>query len=311
MLFDLKYYLFVVFLVLYIRIGPKLNYLIKKNNRMKKHVIYLIIFTTTLWYGCKKEELIKSSQIPNNNSTERFIEEVFTESRTPANAILAIEYELNMVDADTNMLKGATKYGETYLDSLSFDDLGIVNGQISAANQEALYDIIAAEVSDIKTTRFDNSSEGDVVLIDLIYDDQEAITVVVLSAAKVTDYCGCSFNTSLTFIATNPPEFDCDDFSDKLDQYYQICNVRENISNYYDFTYVPFPSIYTSGLGSTISTSQQANAISDLNSQISSYISGFNNEYVINRNHFNTVGFSNTVGVELIRAKMYTGSNPF
>lgn len=55
--------------------------------------------------------------------------------------------------ADTNMLKGATIYGETYLDSVSFEELGIENGEISGNNQESLYDLIANAVSEIKSSQ--------------------------------------------------------------------------------------------------------------------------------------------------------------
>lgn len=214
--------------------------------------------------------------------------------------------------ADTNMLKGATQYGETFLDSISFDDLGIVNGEISGNNQGALYDLIANAVSEIKLNHFDNSSQGDVVLIDLRYNDQEeSIFAYVVSAAKVEDYCGCSFNTTINLDPTDPAEFDCNDFPDKLDQYYQICNVTENIGYYFDFVYDPTPSIYTAGLGQTNTTSQQSYAINDLNTQISSYISGYSNQYIIKRDHFGTVGGSYAVGVRLTRAKLYNGNVPF
>lgn len=256
-----------------------------------------------------------SSQAPNTTSTtERFIENIFTESRTPKNAILAIEYELNMEVADTNMLKGATVSGETFLDSISFDDLGVENGEISANNQGALYDLIANAVSEIKLSHFNNSSEGDVVLIDLRFNEEaESMFAYVVSAAKVEDYCGCSFNTDIGVDPTNPGEFDCNDFADKLDQYYQICNVTENIGYYYDFEYVtyPFTGIMFSGLGYTSTPSQQANAISSLNSQLTSYMSSYPNEYVLRRKHTTDLGFSLTMRLGVTRAKMYNGSVPF
>lgn len=282
---------------------------------MKKHVIYLIISTTTLWYGCKKEELIKSSQIPNNNSTERFIEEVFTESRTPANAILAIEYELNMVDADTNMLKGATKYGETYLDSLVIDDLGIENGEISATNQSDLYDNISNAVNEIKLNHFNNSSEGDVVLVDLNYDESSGeVFIYVVSGIKIEDNCACSFTTTATIDLSNPSSFNCNDFSDKLDQFYQVCNVTENIGYYYDFKYYPYYNNYINAgsLSYSLTPSQQSTAISYLNSQLYSFINYEHpNEFVLNRDHISDYIFSPTLRLSFSVAKKYNGIVPF
>lgn len=131
---------------------------------------------------------------------------------------------------------------------------------------------------------------------------------------KIDDNCACSFNTTVSIDLSNPSSFNCNDFADKLDQYYQTCNVTENISNYYDFKYYPYYNNYINAgsLSYSVSPTQQSNAIAYLNNELYSFINYYHyGEYILNRDHLSDYIFAPTIRLSYSVAKQYNGSIPF
>lgn len=289
----------------------------------------MMIISTSAFWGCKKEiiESAKSTPIKYQN---RYQAEIFSDTRTYENAILAIEYELNMEVADTNMLSGATEYGEVYLDSFSYDAYTFTGDEVTGNDQESIYNDIRDIILDSLNNYYDIPAAGNAIVIDLSVNEfSENIIKVKYTRSAIMTGCGCTFTTNLPWSHLSGTTLDCNYFDDKACHYYANCMaVKDNIGQYYDFILETSPN---SGLvyftGGAISSATQTTVYLDESmtpaEQIATrdYLYDFWEDYTINhtdgRNEMlkiyidGTVGFSNTLFLHHIVRSKYSVGLPF
>ena len=205
-------------------------------------ILTMIFLSTTIW-GCKKEIIESSGHAPIKYQN-RYQGEIFSDTRSYENAILAVEYELNMEVSDTNMLSGATEYGNVSIDSFVYDTYTFTGDEVSGSDQNDIYDDIREIILDSLNNNYENSSLGNAFTIDLNVDDfNENIITVKYAHAFIMTGCGCSFTTNLPWSDLDISEIDCDYFDDKSNSYYANCmEVRSNIGQYYDFKIEQYPN---------------------------------------------------------------------
>jgi hypothetical protein len=200
------------------------------------------MLSTTFW-GCKKEIIESSGNAPIKYQN-RYQGEMFSDTRSYENAILAVEYELNMEVADTNMLSGATEYGNVSIDSFIYDSYSFTGNEVTGADQSDIYDDIRGVISDSLNNYYENSAAGNAIIVDLNVDDFNENKIIVKYAhATIMTGCGCSFTTNLPWSDLDINVKNCGYFDDKANNYYASCmEVRSNIGQYYDFKIEQHPN---------------------------------------------------------------------
>lgn len=296
----------------------------KKSNKLL--IVFMMIFSTASYVGCKKEILEGGSTTPIKYSN-RYQGEIFSDTRTYENAILAIEYELNMEVADTNMLSGATGYGIVFIDSFYYNSYTFTGDEVIGADQESIYEDIREIILDSLNNYYDNSSSGNAILIDLRVDDFNENTILVKYArSEIITGCGCSFTTNLPWSDLNIDVKNCSYFDDKANNYYANCKpVIDNIGQYYDFYLDEEPNgglIYFTGgdISAATGTTVYLDASMTPPEQIVTldYLYDFSDDITTSdpdgRNELlkvyigGTVGFQNVLYIDhLIRAKFSVG----
>ncbi len=235
----------------------------RKTNKLIIIMTVIISFTTLL--GCKKE-LIESTKSTPIKLLNRYDGEIFSNTRTYENAILAVEYELNMEIADTNMLSGATEYGNVSIDSFIYDSYTFTGDEVTGADQSDIYDDIREIILDSLNNYYDNNDAGNAFIVDLSVDDfNENIILVKYGHAAIMAGCGCSFTTNLPWSDLNTSVKNCSYFDDKANSYYAGCMaVRSNTGQCYDYKIETRPNnglIYFTG--GAISTATQTTVYLD------------------------------------------------
>ncbi len=308
-----------------------INNLNKKFMKKTQKLITIIIvmFSITTYIGCKKEILDVKGSTPTNNSN-RYSEDIFSEPRSYENAILAIEYELNMEVADTNMLSGATEYGNVSIDSFYFDSYTFTANEVSTNDQSEIYSSIRDIILDSLIKYYDTNQDGNSFIIDLSVDDfNENIILVKFAHAAIINGCDCSFTTNLEWSDLNINNKDCNYLDDKINNYYANCiEVRPSIGRYYDFILETLPNngfVYFTGSDITNATQTLVNLDQSMtpNEQIVTrdYLYNFWFDYADNqtdgRNELlkvyigGTIGSSYTLYLDhLVRSK-YSSNLPF
>lgn len=290
----------------------------RKSNKLII-ILSMIISTTTFW-GCKKE-IIESTNSAPIKYQNRYQGEIFSDTRTYENAILAIEYELNMEVADTNMMSGATEYENMFIDSFYYDNYTFENNEVTGTDQELIYEAIREIVLDSLNNYYDNTDAGNAIAIDLRVDDfNENRIIVKYARSSLTIGCGCSFSTNL-------PWFDgdwdkqyrnCNSLDDKLDSYYAFCmGVKDNVGYYYDIVIDEFPEIYfNSGhlgisLDASVTPTEQVTIKNELLDMTNDYLSNLNSNQLMKLIIMPNLGGSYAYAPRIIRAKYQAGSMPF
>lgn len=291
-------------------------------------ILSMIISTTTIW-GCNKE-IIENTNNASIKYQNRYLGEIFSDTRSYENAILAIEYELNMEVADTNMLSGTTEYGNVSIDSFVYDSYTFTGNEVTGTDQSDIYDSIREIILDSLNNYYDTNESGNAYVIDLSVDDfNENIILVKYAHAAIMTGCGCSFTSNLPWSDLNIDIKNCGYFDDKANSYYANCMaVRTNTGQCYDFKIETQPNngmVYFTG--SAISTATQSTVYLDASMTPSEqivtrdYLYDYWEDYTRNhpdeRNELikvyigGTVGFSNALFLHHIIRSKYSVGLPF
>lgn len=296
----------------------------RKTNKLI--IVMLMMISISTYYGCKKE-ILEQNESKIVNSSNRYQGEIFSDTRSYENAILAVEYELNMEVADTNMLSGATDYDNVFVDSFYYDAYTFTGDEVTGTDQESIYEDIRDIILDSLNNYYDNTSIGNVIVIDLSVEDfNENIILVKYARSAILTGCSCSFTTNLPWSDLDISVKNCSYFDDKANNYYAGCMaVRSNTGQCYDFKIETQPNnglIYFTG--GDISTATQTTVYLDASMTPSEQIvtrdylydhwADYTNNHPDDRNELlkvyigGTVGSSNALYLDhLVRSKYSVG----